>query len=146
MRSRRLDPIMESAARRSLASSSAPGAGRRGRARTVRATGDGLEQFVELLDSRFRLPILGVRFGLDSIIGLIPGVGDVAGSLLGLVVLAQARREGAAAATLARMTVNLIVDAILGALPLVGDIADLYYKAHSRNLKLLRQDRARRGR
>ena len=107
---------------------------------------DPLERFVHLLDSQFRIPVLGVRFGIDPILGLIPGVGDLVGSLLGLAVLTQARREGASAATLARMAGNLLIDLALGAVPLVGDVADAWYKANRRNLRLLQDDRARRGR
>lgn len=124
-------------------SRSAPAPARR---RAGAAPGDaGLDRLVHLLDSQFRIPGVGVRFGLDSIIGLIPGAGDLIGAGLGLAVLAQARREGASAATLARMVGNLLADLAIGAIPLVGDVADVFFKAHKRNYRLLLQDRARRA-
>src|SRR5690606_21395618 len=64
--------------------------------------GDFLDRLVHLLDSQFRVPVLGVRFGLDPILGLLPGAGDLVATFMGLAVLTQARREGARAGTLAR--------------------------------------------
>lgn len=135
-----LPPLPPGAAARRIGA-----AGRRPNAASS-AQGDVLERFVHLLDAQFRIPVLGVRFGIDPILGLIPGVGDLAGSLLGLAVLTQARREGASPATLARMVANLLIDLAFGAIPLVGDVADIYFKANRRNLRLLQEDRARRGR
>jgi hypothetical protein len=109
------------------------------------ARGDFLEQLVHLLDSQFRIPVLGVRFGLDPLFGLVPGVGDVIAMAMGLVVLTQARREGARAGTLARMAANLLIDLVLGSVPLVGDAFDVWFKANRRNLQLLQEDRARRA-
>lgn len=92
------------------------------------------------MDTKFRLPILGWRFGLDSILGLIPGVGDTATSLMSLFLLSLAAKSGVPRITMVRMGCNVALDYIIGAIPLVGDLFDVWFKSNSRNLKLL-QDR-----
>ncbi len=75
---------------------------------------------------------------IDPILGfLLPGLGDVGGLLLGVYTVVIARRAGVSTAILARMLVNLAVDALMGAIPLVGDLFDFAFRAHSRNLVLL---------
>lgn len=93
----------------------------------------------ELLDARFRVPGTGWRFGLDSVIGLVPGIGDAAAMAAGLWVVWQARRLGAPPALLARMAGNVAVDAVLGSAPLVGDLFDAAFKSNRRNVALLRR-------
>ena len=88
------------------------------------------------MDSAFRIPGLGVKFGLDAIIGLIPGLGDAATSLVSLYILAQARQLGVGRATLARIALNIAIDVIVGAVPLVGDVFDIYWKSNQRNVAL----------
>src|SRR5688572_15966804 len=92
-------------------------------------------QLAELLDSRFS--VAGIRFGLDSIVGLIPGVGDIATLLAGLYPLYVAQKHGIGLPTRARMLGNLLLDAGLGAVPLLGDIFDVAYKANTKNLRIL---------
>ncbi|MBX4923237.1 DUF4112 domain-containing protein [Rhizobium bangladeshense] len=89
-----------------------------------------------LMDTAVRLPF-GVRIGADSVLGLIPAVGDVAGSLIGLFIIDEARRLGLPAHKLARMAVNLGVDAVCGTVPLVGDLFDVYFKSHRRNVGII---------
>lgn len=90
-----------------------------------------------LLDSAVGVPGTRFRFGLDSVVGLIPGVGDVAGAVAtGYLVLA-AGRLGAPPVVLARMLLNAAVDALVGTVPLVGDLFDVGWKANSRNVALL---------
>lgn len=89
------------------------------------------------LDDRFRIPIIGWRLGFDGIIGLVPGIGDAATTLLALYIVNEARRLGVPPAKLARMGVNVGVDTLVGLVPLVGDIADLRWKANRRNVNLL---------
>lgn len=90
-----------------------------------------------LLDSAVRVPGTNIRFGLDSIVGLVPGVGDVAGAAFsGYIVLASARL-GVPATVLTRMLVNLTTDAVVGAVPLLGDLFDVSFKANTRNAALL---------
>jgi hypothetical protein len=92
-----------------------------------------------LLDRAFRIPGTRWRFGLDPLIGLIPGLGDVVGSLVGAYGLWLARQLGAPGAVQARMVMNLAVDGIAGLVPLLGDLFDFAFKAHSRNQALLQQ-------
>lgn len=92
-----------------------------------------------LLDRAFRVPGTQWRFGLDALIGLIPGLGDVVGSVVGAYSLWIARRIGAPGAVQARMVLNLAIDGIVGLVPLAGDLFDFAFKAHSRNLALLSQ-------
>ncbi|MBB2750799.1 UNVERIFIED_ORG: hypothetical protein GGI57_001475 [Rhizobium aethiopicum] len=90
-----------------------------------------------LMDTAVRLPVVGVRIGADSVLGLIPAVGDIAGSLVGLFIIDEARRLGLPAHKLARMAVNLCVDAACGTVPLIGDIFDVYFKSHRRNVGII---------
>lgn len=90
-----------------------------------------------LLDQAFRVPGTRFRFGLDAIIGLVPGAGDVAGAALGVYGLWTAHQLGAPTSLLLRMTGNLALDAIVGTVPVLGDLFDFAYKPHVRNLVLL---------
>ena len=90
-----------------------------------------------LLDTAIRVPGTNVRLGLDPILGLVPGVGDVAGGLLSAYVLLLAARAGAPKALLLRMLGNLGVDSLVGTVPLLGDLFDVGFKANARNARLL---------
>lgn len=92
-----------------------------------------------LLDARFRLPGTPLRFGWDGVLGLLPGVGDAAGSVAGGYGLWAAYRLGAPGVVLARMVMNLALDFLFGAVPLLGDLADLGWRGNLRNLALLEQ-------
>jgi len=92
--------------------------------------------FAWLMDESIRLPF-GFRIGLDSIIGLVPGAGDILLGTMGTYALFVAYRLGAPGAVLARMLGNLGVDTLLGAIPLVGDLFDAGFKANTRNRRLL---------
>jgi len=92
-----------------------------------------------LLDRAFRIPGTQWRFGIDALIGLIPGLGDIVGSLVGAYSLWIARQLGAPVAVQARMLLNLAVDGIVGLVPILGDVFDFAFKAHSRNQALLAQ-------
>jgi len=96
-----------------------------------------LARFAELLDSGIRVPGTQLRFGLDPLIGLIPGVGDAAGAVLAGWILVEAVRLGASRATLVRIAGNIALDAGVGAVPLIGDIFDFAWKANVRNVTLL---------
>jgi len=90
------------------------------------------------LDDRFRIPGTGRRVGLDGLIGLVPGVGDAATTLIAAYIVAEAARLGVPRAVLGRMLANVGVDFAIGLVPLVGDLADLAWKANRRNAHLLR--------
>ncbi len=98
-----------------------------------------LERLGWLLDDLFRIPILGWRFGLDALVGLIPGVGDTATTLASLYILTSAVRYRVPKITLLRMGLNLGIDYVLGSLPLVGDFFDAWWKSNQRNVELLRR-------
>ena len=99
-----------------------------------------LDRLAQLLDSRFRIPGTGIRFGLDGIIGLVPGLGDLATLAPSAYLLVQANRLGASKATMLRMASNTGIDFAIGAVPLLGDIFDVGFKANNRNVALLRAD------
>lgn len=89
------------------------------------------------MDAGIRVPGTNLRFGLDPILGLIPGAGDAAGAVLAGWILVEAIRLGASRATVTRIAGNVALDAIVGAVPLVGDIFDFAWKANLRNVSLL---------
>ena len=91
------------------------------------------------MDDLFRIPGLGWRFGLDALIGLIPGFGDTASSLASFYILANAVRYGVPKITLLRMGLNLGIDYVVGSLPFVGDLFDAWWKSNRKNLELLRK-------
>jgi hypothetical protein len=96
-----------------------------------------LQRLAHWLDDRYRLPGTGFRVGLDGIIGLIPGVGDVATSLLSAYIIYEARRLGVPRSVLVAMLGNLGIDFVVGAVPLVGDVFDIGWKANRRNVRML---------
>lgn len=93
-----------------------------------------------LMDSAFVIPGTRVRAGLDAVLGLVPGVGDLAAGAIGLFLVLQARELGASRWLQARMLGNLLLDTALGSVPLVGDAFDVLFKANLRNLKLLQKE------
>ena len=90
-----------------------------------------------LLDEAFVLPGTGIRFGLDGIIGLVPGLGDVVAGLLSLIIPLAGWVRGVPYITLARMAANLGIGVLVGSVPLFGDIFDIAWKANRRNYRLL---------
>jgi uncharacterized protein DUF4112 len=107
-------------------------------------------KFAYWLDAGIRVPGTNLRFGVDPILGLIPGVGDAAGAALAVWILVEAVRMGASRATVLRIAGNVALDAGLGAIPFVGDIFDFAWKANLQNVALLERhlatpDRAARA-
>ena len=98
-----------------------------------------VELFARLMDSQFQIPGTRFRFGLDPLLGLIPGIGDFTGFLLSAYMLLICARNGASGYLLARMTLNILIDALIGSIPLIGDVFDFAYKANNLNLKLMQQ-------
>ncbi|HEY1602140.1 MAG TPA: DUF4112 domain-containing protein [Pirellulales bacterium] len=97
-----------------------------------------LEALAAWLDSAFRVPGLGIRFGLDAILGLIPGVGDTFSSLASLYILHAATRYGVPRTTIMRMGLNVAIDYVVGSLPIVGDLFDVFWKSNQWNVAILR--------
>ena len=98
-----------------------------------------LERLSWLMDDLFRVPVLGWRFGLDALIGLIPGFGDTATSLVSFYILAAGVRYRVPKVTLLRMGMNIALDYAVGSLPLIGDFADAAWKSNHKNIDLLKK-------
>lgn len=92
-----------------------------------------------LMDDLFRVPGIGWRFGLDALIGLIPGFGDTATSLVSFYILAAGVRYRVPKITLLRMGMNIALDYALGSLPVIGDLFDAWWKSNQKNIALLRE-------
>lgn len=97
-----------------------------------------LDQLSTLMDGLFRIPGTGWRVGLDAIVGLIPGIGDLATTAVSFYILAAGVRYRVPKVTLLRMAANIGVDYLLGAIPVVGDLFDAAWKSNQMNVELLR--------
>ena len=89
------------------------------------------------MDSAWRVPGTRLRFGWDPIVGLVPGLGDVATASFSALVLVRALRLGVPRVVLIRMALNILIDLVAGAVPLVGDLFDVAWQSNSMNLALL---------
>ncbi len=98
---------------------------------------EALRRWATLLDSAFRVPGTNIRFGLDAIIGLVPGLGDLSAPVFAAVLLVTGVRLRIPAVVQARMVFNAALDMLLGLVPFVGDLVDVAWKANLRNLALL---------
>lgn len=96
-----------------------------------------LRQLARLMDGVFEIPGLRTRVGLDSILGLFPGLGDLISSLVTFYILQAAADHGVSRWTMTRMAANSLVDLTFGSVPVVGDVFDVYWKANERNVELL---------
>ena len=110
-----------------------------------RARAERVRALSRVLDSAVRVPGTNVRFGLDAIIGLIPGVGDVVGAAASGYIVLAAARLGAPAPVLVRMLMNTGIDAAVGTVPLLGDLFDLGWRSNARNVALLERHLADPG-
>lgn len=101
-----------------------------------------------IMDEFVRVPGTKFRFGLDPIIGLLPGVGDTASAFVSAIALIQAARRGVPKILLARMSLNILVNEIVGIIPGLGDLFSFWFKSNARNYRLLQQhiDRPTRSR
>ena len=96
-----------------------------------------LRRWARLFDAAFRIPGTEFRFGLDPLIGLLPGVGDLASPLLTIFILWQATRLRVPKVVLARMVLNALIDGGIGAIPVVGDAFDFAWRSNEWNMALL---------
>jgi len=97
-----------------------------------------LDRYATLMDAQFQVPGTRIRFGLDPIIGLLPGIGDVVGLLISLYVVVEAVRLGVSRRLLFAMLRNIGLEALVGLVPVLGDLLDASFKANLRNVRLLR--------
>lgn len=98
-----------------------------------------LETLATLMDAALVIPGTNVRIGFDALIGLVPGIGDLASAAISGFIIVEARRLGAPRWLLARMAGNVAVDAVGGAIPIVGDLFDVAFRANLKNVRLLRR-------
>src|SRR5271170_2900199 len=98
---------------------------------------ENLDLLAHLLDDWFRVPGTSIRFGIDGIIGLVPGLGDILTGLASCIIVLAAWFRGVPYVTLVRMLANLAIDVVIGAIPFLGDAFDIAWKPNRRNYKLL---------
>lgn len=96
------------------------------------------ERITSLLDDRFRIPFTDIRFGIDPVLGLIPGAGDTVSAIISLLMVIAFVRHGIPARLVGLMLLNILVDTVVGSVPVFGNIFDVVFKANRRNLKLAR--------
>ena len=99
----------------------------------------------QLLDNSITIPGTGRRIGLDPIVGLIPGIGDLIGAVLSAYIILEAARADVSGFTLVRMVTNVAFDTLLGSIPVVGDVFDAMWKSNVKNVSLLERHLSRRA-
>ncbi len=102
-----------------------------------------VERIAAFMDDGMRVPGTNIRFGWDSVIGLIPGVGDLVGLGASAYLLWEVRKLGIRKRTYVKMLANAGIDFCFGALPVAGDLFDFYWKSHRRNVRVLRAELTR---
>jgi C4-dicarboxylate transporter len=100
---------------------------------------DRLDSLSRLLDIAFTVPGTNIRFGAESIMRLVPGIGDAAASALSCLILYEAHRLGVSRRVMIRMAGNVAIEAVAGAVPVVGDLFDVAFRANRRNVRILRE-------
>jgi hypothetical protein len=105
-----------------------------------------LDALASLFDTAFVVPGTNVRFGIDALIGLVPGIGDAITTVMSLYIVREARALGAPRHLVARMLANVALDSVVGAVPLVGDMFDVMWRANRRNMALLQAHLAKEAR
>lgn len=98
-----------------------------------------LDALASLLDTALLIPGTNIRFGLDAVIGLVPGIGDAVTTAMSLFIVHEAHLLGAPGHVIARMLANVALDGLVGAVPIVGDAFDVMWRSNRRNMRLLRQ-------
>ena len=116
-----------------------------GRYRGRREVIDRLDFIARLLDTAFIVPGTNIRFGIEAIIRLMPGIGDAIASALSCVILIEAHRLGVPRGVLVRMIANVLLEGTAGAMPVVGDMFDVIFRANRRNIRILRDYMQREG-
>ncbi|MCU1239840.1 MAG: hypothetical protein JWO71_566 [Candidatus Acidoferrum typicum] len=109
------------------------------------ASNEHLDYIAALLDDIFRIPGTKIRFGLDALIGWIPGIGDAMTGIASFLIVFASWRRGAKGVTLARMIANVLLETAIGAIPVAGDVFHVIWKANRRNYRLLLREREQPG-
>jgi hypothetical protein len=104
-----------------------------------------LDQLAMLMDTALVIPGTNIRFGLDALIGLFPGIGDTITTAISLYIVHEAWQLGAPHRLIVRMLGNVAVDGLVGAVPVVGDAFDVVWRANIRNMRILREWMQREG-
>ena len=109
------------------------------------ASNEHLDYIAALLDDIFRIPGTQIRFGLDALIGWVPGIGDALAGIASFLIVFAAWRRGVQAITLVRMMANVLLETTLGAIPVAGDVFHVFWKANRRNYRLLIREKEEPG-
>jgi len=104
-----------------------------------------LDYVAALLDDIFRIPGTKIRFGLDALIGWVPGIGDAMAGIASFLIVFASWRRGAKAVTLVRMIANVLLETAIGAIPVAGDVFHVVWKANRRNYRLLIREKEEPG-
>jgi hypothetical protein len=104
-----------------------------------RALVEAAELLAKVLDTTVKIPGTSLYLGLDPLIGLIPGLGDVLAGLMGTVILGLAARLQIPRIVITRMSLNLLINGVIGAIPIFGDLFSVWFRSNSRNAELLRR-------
>ena len=103
-----------------------------------------LEALAGLLDSKWRVPGTGIRFGADALMSLVPGVGPAVSTVVSAYIIWEARKLGVSTGTLLRMMGNVGLDTLISSVPLAGSVGDVFFRANLRNMALVRRHLAQR--
>jgi hypothetical protein len=109
------------------------------------ASNEHLDYVAALLDDIFRIPGTKIRFGLDALIGWVPGIGGAMTGIASFLIVFASWRRGAKGVTLVRMTANVLLETAIGAIPVAGDVFHVVWKANRRNYRLLIREREQPG-
>ena len=109
------------------------------------ASNEHLDYVAALLDDIFRIPGTQIRFGLDALIGWVPGIGDAMAGIASFLIVFAAWRRGVQSITLVRMIANVLLETTLGAIPVAGDVFHVFWKANRRNYRLLIREKEQPG-
>jgi Domain of unknown function (DUF4112) len=96
-----------------------------------------LRVLAKFMDSGWGIPFTKMRFGADSLIGVVPGIGDAGAAMVSLYIVLEARKLGVPNHLLVKMLANVAIDTGLGAIPIVGDVFDIFFKSNLKNIDLL---------
>ena len=97
------------------------------------------EFLAKILDTTVKIPGTPFYVGLDPLLGLIPGIGDMIANLIGAVILILAARLRVSQIVITRMSLNLLINGTIGAIPILGDLFSIWFRSHARNAELLRR-------